>query len=234
MSHKTSKVLIASVIILLTAFSFTFAQSCSLKTTGLSKTNYQGKEGEVLMLQMILARDTNIYPEGIMSGIFGNLTEKALKNLQKENNLTQSGTLDEQTLEILCNYYYECPFQTLLIDNGSSEPVYEIKALQSLLSFLGYYTYPSITGYFGSVTEKSLIAYQKANNLYPTGLIDYDTQAKLCATFNNLPNLKPVKAVTPTSSLKVSCYASPNPAKVNEPITFYSSVSSGTPPYTYY
>jgi len=234
MSHKTSKVLIASVIILLTAFSFTFSQSCSLKKVGLSKTNYQGKEGEVLMLQMILARDTNIYPEGIMSGIFGNLTEKALKNLQKENNLTQSGTLDEQTLEILCNYYYECPFQTLLIDNGSSEPVYEIKALQSLLSFLGYYTYPSITGYFGSVTEKSLIAYQKANNLYPTGLIDYDTQAKLCATFNNLPNLKPVKAVTPTSSLKVSCYASPNPAKVNEPITFYSSVSSGTPPYTYY
>jgi len=214
------------------------ADTCVLQTTNLSKSNYHGHEGEVLALQMILSQLPEIYPDGIMSGIFGNLTENALKKLQSDNGLNPTGILDTDTLDILCSYYNNCPFQTLLLGKDSTE-TYEIQALQSLLDFLGYYTYPSITGNFGSVTEKSLKSYQSANNLYPTGLVDYDTQTHLCNTFFNLSTIKTTKPTIPTSkpstqsNFKVSCYASPNPVKINTNVTFYASVSNGTAPYSY-
>ena len=214
------------------------ADTCVLQTTNLSKSNYKGHEGEVLALQMILSQLPEIYPDGIMSGIFGNLTENALKKLQSDNGLNPTGILDTDTLDILCSYYNNCPFQTLLLGKDSTE-TYEIQALQSLLDFLGYYTYPSITGNFGSVTEKSLKSYQSANNLYPTGLVDYDTQTHLCNTFFNLSTIKTTKPTTPISkpstqsNFKVSCYASPNPVKINTNVTFYASVSNGTAPYSY-
>jgi len=218
---------------------FVSADTCPLQTTNLSKSNYKGHEGEVLALQMMLSQLPEVYPDGIMSGTFGNLTENAIKKLQSDNGLTPTGILDTDTIDIFCNYYNNCPFQTLLLGKDSTE-VYEIKALQSLLSFLGYYTYPSITGTFGSVTEKSLKSYQSSNNLYPTGLVDYDTQTSLCNTFSNLSNIKTTIKSTPSTSkpvtqsnFKVSCYASPNPVKTNTNVTFYASVSNGKEPYTY-
>ena len=42
---------------------------------------------EVRKLQVILSKDKNIYPEGLVTGYFGDLTEKAVKKYQEQNNI---------------------------------------------------------------------------------------------------------------------------------------------------
>ena len=42
----------------------------------------------------------------------------------------------------------------------------EVSALQDILSYYGYYKFTS-TGYFGPITKNAVIAFQKANTLYP-------------------------------------------------------------------
>jgi len=51
----------------------------------------------------------------------------------------------------------------------------DVKVLQTLLKKLGYFTYPNITSYFGTITKQSLIKYQTANKLKATGIVDAAT-----------------------------------------------------------
>ncbi len=52
---------------------------------------------EVKVLQEILATDPSIYPEGIVSGMYGPLTEKAVKNFQKKHGIEQVGNVGPKT-----------------------------------------------------------------------------------------------------------------------------------------
>lgn len=52
-------------------------------------------------LQNILKRDSSIYPEGIVSGYYGSLTESAVKRLQKKYGLTETGVVDEATQSVI-------------------------------------------------------------------------------------------------------------------------------------
>ncbi len=69
------------------------------------KTNLQlareltlGMSGEdVKLLQELLATDPSIYPEGIVSGYFGALTEKAVKRLQEKDGLESVGRVGPKT-----------------------------------------------------------------------------------------------------------------------------------------
>ena len=61
-----------------------------------------GSRGDaVTALQALLALDTSIYPEGLITGYFGKTTEKALKRLQKENDLEQVGHVGPKTRALL-------------------------------------------------------------------------------------------------------------------------------------
>ena len=95
-------------MILLFSFSFIHAESCPVKTVGLSKSNYSGKQGEVLALQMMLATQPEIYPEGTMSGTFGPATERAIKKLQTDSGLSSTGKLDLDTIETVQSQYILC------------------------------------------------------------------------------------------------------------------------------
>jgi hypothetical protein len=67
---------------------------------------------------------------------------------------------------------------TSLLTLGSTGQ--EVRALQQLLKDLGYYTYSTITGYFGPVTKKAVIVFQKAYNLKPyPGWVGPSTREKL-------------------------------------------------------
>lgn len=48
--------------------------------------------GEVTELQKFLAEDSDVYPEGLITGYFGSLTEKALKRWQAKYNVVSSGS----------------------------------------------------------------------------------------------------------------------------------------------
>jgi Tripartite tricarboxylate transporter family receptor/Putative peptidoglycan binding domain len=57
-------------------------------------------------------------------------------------------------------------------DRGS-----DVSALQQLLKNKGYFTYPEITGYYGSNTWKAVAAFQQANVLDPVGFVGPKTRA---------------------------------------------------------
>jgi cell wall-associated NlpC family hydrolase len=54
-----------------------------------------------------------------------------------------------------------------------------VSALQTNLKTLGYFTYPTITGYFGTITAHAVKDYQKAYLLAPTGVVDAATQTSI-------------------------------------------------------
>ncbi len=64
-----------------------------------------------------------------------------------------------------------------LIKRGSTGT--EVKRVQTTLHQLGYYTYPKVTGYYGSVTESAVKRFQKANGLPADGIIGKKTMSTL-------------------------------------------------------
>ena len=66
---------------------------------------------------------------------------------------------------------------TTLMKIGMRTP--EVLQLQKRLKDEGFYTYRSITGFFGSITDKAVKAYQKANGLRPDGIVGPKTHAVL-------------------------------------------------------
>ncbi len=61
-----------------------------------------GSQGnQVKVLQALLAANPSIYPEGLVTGYFGPLTEQAVKRFQKDNGLEQVGVVGPQTREKL-------------------------------------------------------------------------------------------------------------------------------------
>jgi len=55
----------------------------------------------------------------------------------------------------------------------------EVRQLQRVLRTLGYFKHPSVTGYFGPVTEESVKSFQKRWGLPTSGLMDIETRRKL-------------------------------------------------------
>lgn len=68
----------------------------------LVKTLGIGSRGDdVKILQALLAADPDIYPEGVISGYYGQLTAKAVKKYQAKRGLPQVGNVGPKTLEHL-------------------------------------------------------------------------------------------------------------------------------------
>lgn len=57
----------------------------------------------------------------------------------------------------------------------------DVSQLQQFLEDHGFYSYPTITGYFGAATKAAVIAFQKANGIEPLGGVGPLTQAKIRA-----------------------------------------------------
>lgn len=60
---------------------------------------------QVAILQSKLAQDKSVYPSGIISGFYGNLTKQAVLNFQRKYNLNQTGNVDYYTLQKFNNIY---------------------------------------------------------------------------------------------------------------------------------
>ncbi len=75
------------------------AKSDVVSTLKLIKNLKQGMSGDdVKLLQETLAADPTVYPEGLVTGYFGQLTAKAVKNFQKKHGISQTGTVGPQTM----------------------------------------------------------------------------------------------------------------------------------------
>ncbi len=55
----------------------------------------------------------------------------------------------------------------------------DVKVVQETLKELGYFTYPKLTGYYGSITVNAVKKFQKDNGLDPDGVVGKQTKSVL-------------------------------------------------------
>ena len=65
------------------------------------------RDEDVRKLQELLASDPDIYPERLTTGYFGPLTSQALSRLQQRHDLPATGELDEDTRDLINQYFAE-------------------------------------------------------------------------------------------------------------------------------
>lgn len=131
---------------------------------------------QVEHLQVLLASEPSIYPEGLITGYFGGLTRKAITAFQKRHTLNMTGIVDAPTrkkLEMLSSVAvakdksaaFEAAFSRDL-KLGSTGG--DVSILQQFLTNAGVYPEALVTSYFGPLTQKALIKFQQEQNLNPS------------------------------------------------------------------
>jgi peptidoglycan hydrolase-like protein with peptidoglycan-binding domain len=64
-----------------------------------------------------------------------------------------------------------------ILKQGSSGP--QVSQVQQILKNKGYFTYPTITGYFGPITTDAVATFQRSKGLVDDGIVGPNTYAKL-------------------------------------------------------
>jgi peptidoglycan hydrolase-like protein with peptidoglycan-binding domain len=141
------------------------------------------QDHDVEHLQLMLAQNPAIYPEGLVTGYFGPLTQSALAQFQAVNDLPATGIADAPTraaLEVastMPSIIQPSPFARDLSLNDQGN---DVTALQTFLNDEGYYPQALFTGYFGPLTQAALAKFQQANNIQPAnGYLGAITQHKI-------------------------------------------------------
>lgn len=145
------------------------------------------KDIEVEHLQEVLARDEGLYPEKLITGYFGTLTETALKKFQKRHNLPQTGITDPATqakLSIISRSTVKLlvPEDLLIFSKDLSHGKQDddVAALQKLLTYEGSYTAPVTDGIFGASTVQAVKTFQKKYGVKPvSGYFGVKTRHKV-------------------------------------------------------
>ena len=94
------------------ATSSTFSTSSSQSSSALIKTpiftkpiSFGSRSSQVKTLQEKLSADKSIYPEGLITGYYGSLTQAAVKRFQKKHNLETTGLINSATQAKLNEIY---------------------------------------------------------------------------------------------------------------------------------
>ena len=100
--RNMKKLLRVSFIGIISLFSLSFTYSA---TTNITRNLSLGSSGnDVKVLQQILAKDSSVYPKGLVSGYYGQLTKNAVEAFQKKYNLTPTSQIDTKTLNFVNNF----------------------------------------------------------------------------------------------------------------------------------
>ena len=164
---------------------------------------------DIRRLQELLANDKTLYPEGIVSGFFGALTEKAVGRFQEKYGVAKAGdagygTVGPKTRAKLTEVFsggvpaleiakpspvalQVSPVFTKALSRGMSNP--DIRRLQELLAN-DKTLYPEgiVSGFFGALTEKAVGRFQEKYGVAFSGDAGYGfvgpkTSAKLSEVF---------------------------------------------------
>jgi len=131
-----------------------------------------GDRGDtVTAVQEALKKYGYYYYEKI-TGYYGPITEEAVRKFQRSNELTETGSLNEDELALLLEGRpkYYVMYQG---DKGD-----DIELMQQRLRTLGYMD-SSSTGYFGTITLAAVKEFQEVNGLKVDGKVGKDTRAIL-------------------------------------------------------
>lgn len=115
----------------------------SQESVGITTVLHPGDHGnDVSLLQAVLAADPSVYPEGIVSGYFGPLTEAAVSRFQAKHNLEQVGQVGPKTRMLINQLFFavsstpqgQSP-QTLELPSPSAENTATSTVLGSTTSY---------------------------------------------------------------------------------------------------
>ena len=158
---------------------------------------------EVRMLQYYLAVIGAYYEAVqpvIVTGYFGELTEKSVKSFQRVFGLPQTGEVDRATRNDLYRAYkgiaeaVKPDYTAVALYPGTvlreGDTSASVKIIQEYLTFI-HQTYPNIpevnnTGYFGPVTRQAVTAFQKQFGINPTGIVGAVTWDSIAGVYSDL------------------------------------------------
>lgn len=165
--------------------------------SNLLKLGSQGQEVQKLQTQLKVLKFFN---EDQATGFFGQKTQEAVMAFQKANNLNPDGVVGATTQAKIAQQIDDLNKKSdqeseqksenkssVLKQNSQGD---EVKVLQENLKKLNFFK-TEITGYFGAVTKEAVIAFQKANNLTPDGVVGKTTQDAIQASLKNAPTSDP-------------------------------------------
>lgn len=96
-SARITRILTLSVVIVVSFLMFGLALTARAET--LNRQLQLGMSGtDVSTLQVFLAKDATIYPQGLVTGYFGSLTKSAVSNFQARNGIDSVGRVGPITL----------------------------------------------------------------------------------------------------------------------------------------
>ena len=144
---------------------FTFTRALTIGSRGSDVSN----------LQTIL-KELGFFTYPQITGYFGSISKNAVQLYQKARQLAASGVVDNPTRDALASEEKNKIQKTVsvvkpnvaftrLLRVGSTGT--DVRALQEILRDLGYFTHPTITGYYGGVTRDAVIKFQRAKGLAP-------------------------------------------------------------------
>ena len=162
-----------------------------------------------------------------VTGYYGSITVAAVKKFQKNNQISQTGTVANLTLEALNS----ASVKFNKVEQGSSnlpesiakpgtlrfgDTGNQVKNLQNNLKKLGYFK-GEATGEFGNVTKQAVINFQKAYSLTADGIAGSKTLAKISAAISGKTTSSGSSASSgaTSSGAVVSGYSSANMEVVN-------------------
>ncbi|KKU76418.1 MAG: NLP/P60 protein [Candidatus Giovannonibacteria bacterium GW2011_GWB1_47_6b] len=169
---------------------------------------------EVTKLQELLASEPEIYPEGRVTGYFGELTRAAIRRFQERHGLPPVGRVGPLTLQKLTEVYGNVtlppapqvtepttqaplPLPPVTYSQSGSVPIptaeldlgmesIEVAKLQVLLAKdSSIYPGGSVTGYFGADTFEAVKRFQARYGLPTVGRVGSATLAKLKEVFDS-------------------------------------------------
>ncbi|MDO8500028.1 MAG: peptidoglycan-binding protein [bacterium] len=183
--------------------------------------------GDVTRLQQLLASDSSIYPEGTITGYYGNLTVKAVRAFQAKYGISQVGRVGPATRAKLSEVFGAG--QPPAAVSTPSAPVAvgltrelnpgarnnDVKALQEFLAKdKDIYPEGLATGYYGPATTNAVKRFQAKYGISTVGRVGPATLKKLQELMGAASVPAPTSALTPTPALAPTPTPTPAPASV--------------------
>lgn len=160
-----------------------------------------GSRGDdVLLMQNYLNAIGKHYPAIpalSADGVFGPLTETAVRAFQRQFGLTVDGVIGQQTWYTIVDVYNglptsggsQYPGTPLRIGSRGSDVTLMQNYLNSIRSVFPVIPAITVDGVFGTRTEAAVIAFQRLFGLTPDGVIGRNTWDKIVYVYNNKPNV---------------------------------------------
>lgn len=166
----------------------------------------EGSSGnEVRLVQYflnVIAEFNDFIPTVESDGYYGAATSASVRAFQKSAGIAQSGIVDKATWDALYSRYTSVVaslpdgylqnntaiYPGTVMRRGMSGN--NIRLLQTYLSKISQYNtmipHVNVTGYFGTDTERAVLAFQQEYGLSPKGVVGLSTWNEISKQYNNI------------------------------------------------